>query len=293
VKPCRFAYFDPEQLGDALALAGEHGADAKVLAGGQSLVPMMNLRLVHAQALIDLNRISELQYVRREGDRIAIGAMTRQRCVERSDEASQALPLLAQAIPHIAYPAIRNRGTIGGSLVHADPAAELSCALLASEATVVLASAKATREVDIEEFLLGPYMTTRAADELLVELRVPEVSPNMRTAFGEVARKSGAFAICLVATVVTVENGRCRHAAIAIGGVGPVPRRSRDAEQVLVGEPLGTGVIAEAARIAAAGAEAGGDFHGSADYRRRLVATQVQRVLAQIADDAGEVLEAA
>jgi aerobic carbon-monoxide dehydrogenase medium subunit len=240
---------------------------------------MMNLRLVQAPDVVDLNGIPELAYVRHENGHVEIGAMTRQRDLERSAELRAAVPLLAQALPHIAYPAIRSRGTIGGSIAHADPAAELTCALLAADATVVLASRTARREIRIGDFVLGPYINARAPDELLVAVRVPVGDGARASAFAEFARKKGDFALALAGVSLTVRDGRCQDVRIAVGGAGPTPARAASAEGVLEGAESMLPVLVEAAEAAGRDVTPTGDAHGSADYRRRVVAVQVRRAL--------------
>ena len=280
MKPVRFAYHAPASLDDALTLTGQLGDDATILAGGQSLVPMMNLRLVQPEAIVDLNRIDELDYVRRDGDHLAIGAMTRTRAATGSPEVARDAPLLAEALPQVAYPAVRARGTVGGSIAHADPAAEAPCVLVAADATVVLAAEGGRRrEVAAAEFFLGPYWTAREPEELLVETRLPVPPPGTVTAFTEFARKQGDFALVLVAVTLAVRDGRCASARIAIGGATPAPVRATAAEEALAGATLEPAAFAQAAAAAADSVEPTGDAHASSGYRRRLVAVEVERAL--------------
>jgi aerobic carbon-monoxide dehydrogenase medium subunit len=280
MKPAVFAYHDPRSTAEVLDVLAEVGDDAALLSGGQSLMPMMNLRLAQPAHVIDLNRVEELAYIREDGDVVAVGAMTRHAAAERSAEVARSVPLLAQAIPHIAFPSIRARGTIGGSIAHADPNAELGCAAVALDATVVLASARARREVRAETFFTGAYMTDRASDELLVEVRFPGTS-GLHSDFGEYARKQGDFALVLVGVVLDLDGARCRQARIALGGVAPTPMRARKAEAALEGRELDDSMLAEAAALAAAEADPGSDIHASAAYRRRLVAVEVRRALSR------------
>jgi CO/xanthine dehydrogenase FAD-binding subunit len=287
MKPARFGYHDPDGLDDALALTAELGEDAAILAGGQSLVPMMNLRLVQPGAVIDLNRVAELDYVRAGAGHVALGAMTRNRTLERSAEVAAHAPLVAEAMPHVAYASIRARGTVGGSVAHADPAAELPSVLLAADASFVLAAAGRRREVAATEFFVGPFTTARTPDELLVEIRVPTPAPGTVTGFTEFARKSGDFALALAAVTLTVRDGRCTRARVALGGVDSVPVRAVSAERVLEDRPLEHAVIEEAARAALDDIDPTGDSHGSGAYRKRLVAVQVRRALEAAAARAG------
>ncbi|HEX5146714.1 MAG TPA: xanthine dehydrogenase family protein subunit M [Conexibacter sp.] len=288
MKPSRFDYHAPKDLAEALDLMGELGEDATPLAGGQSLVPMMNLRMAQPFALVDLNDVPDLAYVRREDDALAIGAMTRHRVAEHSPEVARDAPLIAVAERHVAYPVIRARGTVGGSVAHADPSAELSCVLIATDASVVLASTSGRRELRAEEYFAGPYMTHREPEELLVELRVPLAPPDTRFAFGEMARKAGDFALVLVAVALTMQDERCVRARVAVGGAGSVPVRAHAAEQALDGRQPTTALIADAARAAAQEVDVNGDAHGSAAYRRRLVEVEVRRALERAATNAQE-----
>jgi carbon-monoxide dehydrogenase medium subunit len=279
VKPARFRYADPTSLEETFELLEEFGDEAVLLAGGQSLVPMMNLRLIQQPVVIDLNRIEGLAHIRRERGHLAIGAMARQRTVERSPEVARWAPLVSEALPHVAHPAIRGRGTVGGSTAHADPASELCCALVAADASVVLASRSGRREVPAHSFFQGPYMTAREATEVVVELRIPALQGATGAAFEEFAPKSGEFALALAAVTLTVDGDSCTHARVAVGGAGPVPVRCTSAEAVLEGAALNATVVAEAAASAAAEVEPAGDHHGSAAFRRRLVEVEVRRAL--------------
>src|SRR5215470_15811927 len=211
MKPPRFEYLAPTSVDEALAMLAEHGEEAKILAGGQSLVPLLNFRLVRPGYLIDLNG------VRAENGHVAIGAMTRQRAVETSSLVSERCPLLADAMPQIGHVQIRNRGTVGGSLAHADPAGELPAVVAALDGELVLRSARGERRLAPEQFFVG-YLTTAAApDELLVETRVPVAPPRTGTAFIELSRRHGDFALVGVAASVTVdEGGVCTKCAIAL-----------------------------------------------------------------------------
>jgi CO/xanthine dehydrogenase FAD-binding subunit len=259
VKPAAFAYEVPRTVDAALALLGD---DAKVLAGGQSLVPIMNFRLARPALLVDVNRISELAYVRRRDGTLRIGATTRHATVERSELVAAGWPLLRQALRHVGHPAIRSRGTIGGSSAHGDPTAELPAALVALDARLHLRSSAGRRALAASEFFVGHLTTALRADELLVEIEVPPLPPGARTAFAEHARTHGDWAIAGAAVVVAPE-----HAAIALLGAGPVPLRARDAEAALVGGAP----AAEAAALAAELVEAG--------WRRALMGSLVGRAL--------------
>jgi len=229
MKPAPFDYFAPGTAEEALALLDEHGDAAKPLAGGQSLIPAMNFRLARPQVLVDLNRAADLSYIRSEKAGLAVGAMTRQRAIERSDLVARVAPLLAEAMPWIAHPQIRNRGTVGGSLAHADPSAELPAVALALEARFRARSAAGERSIAVADFFKGMLETALQPGELLVEVTLPALAPRTGTAFLEVARRHGDYALVGVAVVVTLDaKGRCQAARIACLSVveagWPVPR---------------------------------------------------------------------
>jgi CO/xanthine dehydrogenase FAD-binding subunit len=261
VKPAPFAYAAPRTVEAALELLDE---DSKVLAGGQSLVPIMNFRLARPARLVDLNRVGELSYLRRSGGVLRIGATTRHATVERSSLVERGWPLLRQAVRHVGHPQIRSRGTIGGSCAHADPTAELPVAMLALDARFHLRSAAATRVVPAAEFFVSHLTTVLRADELLVEIEVPPLPDGARTAFVEHARTHGDWAMAGAAVVVAPE-----HAAIALLGAGPTPVRAPEAE---------------AAAVAGAPADRVAELAGGlvADpWRRALTTALVRRALAE------------
>jgi CO/xanthine dehydrogenase FAD-binding subunit len=227
VKPAPFAYEAPRSVDAALALLGE---DAKALAGGQSLVPLLNFRLARPATVVDLNGIPELAYLRRAGGVLRIGALTRQATLERSGLVARGWPLLAQAVRHVGHPAIRSRGTVGGSVAHADPSAELPLALVALDARFRVRSARGERTLGWQEFFLGALTTALEPDELLVEIEVPPLPAGARTAFAEHARTHGDFAIAGAAAILA---GR-EHVTIAVLGAGPRPVRAAEAERALL-----------------------------------------------------------
>lgn len=283
MKPAPFAYHAPRTLDEAVALAVELGEDALPLAGGQSLVPMLNLRLAYADHLIDLNRIDELDYIRRENGTLVIGAMTRQEVAAASSDVRERSPLMFEALPYVAYPAIRSRGTVGGSIANADPKAELPCVLVAAGGTVVLASAGGRREVAGQDFFLGPYMTAREPGELVVEIRLPEPRASVVTAFEEVSRSAGEFALTLVGVTLEVEGNRCTTATIAVAGATGAPTPAPSAEAALAGGSLEPAALAEAARLVKDDIDAIGDSHGSAAYRGRITVVAARRALQRAA----------
>lgn len=289
MKPAAFAYHRPDTLDEALALLADTGYDGKVLAGGQSLVPAMNFRLAQPAILVDLNRVTDLAYVRLDGNRLRVGAMTRHRTVERSDVVATHVPLLAETMPWIAHPQIRNRGTIGGSLAHADPAAELPAVMLALGATVVARRARDERRIPIADFFTGLFTTVLEPGEIVVEIDIPAMAPRTGTAFEEIARRHGDFALVGVAATVTLDaNGACADARVALLSVGERPVLARQGAQSLIGRSLDDTACAEAAQVAAeTEIDPVDDLHASAEYRRHLARVLVRRALVKAAARAG------
>jgi carbon-monoxide dehydrogenase medium subunit len=279
MKPPRFDYHAPGSLDEAVALLARYGGEAKVLAGGQSLMPMLNFRLARPAALVDLNRIPALAYVREDDGTVALGAMTRQRTIEFSADVARRLPLLVEATRWVGHLPIRSRGTIGGSLAHADPSAEYPAVLIALDGEVVAQGPRGRRTLRAAELFEG-YLTTRlAADELLVEVRLPAMPAGAGWAFEEFARRHGDFAIVGVAAMVARDGERCRLARLATAGTGPVPLRLRAAEEILEREGLGPAALAAAAARAAELVEPDSDVHASAAYRRHLTGVLTARAL--------------
>jgi CO/xanthine dehydrogenase FAD-binding subunit len=291
MKPAPFAYEAPDSLGAALDLLARHGGDAKVLAGGQSLIPVMNFRLAQPATLIDLNRLPGLDFVRRTAaGGLSIGAMTRQRRLEREPLVAELAPLLAEAVPHIAHPQIRNRGTIGGSLAHADPAAELPAVAVALRARFRLARAGGERWVEAERFFAGFFATDMAPEELLVEIELPPLPPRTGWAFMEVARRHGDYAQVGVAALVTLEDGgRCREARLAFLSVGDKPVVAARAAAQLAGEvPTEEAIAAAAETVAREEIDPTGDLHASAAFKRHLTRALTARALRRAVERAGE-----
>ena len=275
MKPAAFAYRAPASIEEALALL-EANREAKLLAGGQSLVPVLNFRLASPALLIDLNRIGTLAGIREEADgTLVIGAMTRHRAIEKSEPVRRANPLLALAMPHIAHAQIRNRGTIGGSLAHADPAAELPAVCLACDAQMVVRHSGGTRRLAAVAFFSGFFSTALKPTELLVEIRFPAWPAQRRAGFAELSRRHGDFALAGVALTADVDNGRCARVRIALFGAEDVPRL------VALDQPLEEKRIADAARAVAARSQPRADHHASAEYRRELIEVLVRRALEQ------------
>jgi aerobic carbon-monoxide dehydrogenase medium subunit len=279
VKPPRFDYHAPATVDEAVGLLGRYGGDAKVLAGGQSLMPMLNFRLTRPAALIDVNRIAPLAYVREDNGTVALGAMTRQRTIEFSPIVARRLPLLAEATRWVGHLPIRSRGTIGGSIAHADPSAEYPAVLTALDGVIVAQSPRGRRTVTASE-LFETYLTTRlAADELLVEVRLPAMPAGCGYAFEEFARRHGDFAIVGIAAMIARDGARCTMARLATAGAGPVPLRLREAEAILERDGLGEATIAAAAARAAELVTPDEDVHATAAYRRHLTGVLTDRAL--------------
>jgi carbon-monoxide dehydrogenase medium subunit len=281
-------YEAPTTVSEAVDLLAEHLDDASVLAGGQSLIPLLALRLAHPAVLIDINGIDELSGVSADNGRVAIGAMTREYVAEESEIVADALPLLAAALPLIGHEAIRNRGTIGGSLAHADPAAELPAVARALDAEFVVRDQSGERVVPAAEWFEGYLMTSRRPEELLVEVRFPAAGPGTGTSFQEVARRHGDFAIVGLAASLTLSGGTITDARLAFAGVSDVPVRAVEAEDLLVGERPSTELFDEAARRATGDIDPPADLHGSSDYRKKVAAALVRRGLRAAADNARE-----
>lgn len=286
MKPPPFDYLAPTALDEALALLADLGDAARPLAGGQSLVPMLNFRLVRPRHLVDLNGIAELSGIREQDGRVAIGAMTRQRALEQSPLVRRRCPLLADALPHVGHVQIRNRGTIGGSLAHADPAAELPAVAVALDAQLVLRRAGGERLVPAEAFFTGWFTTALAPDELLVEVRLPPLPRGAGTAFVEVARRHGDFALVAAAAVVVVRDGTVAGARVALAGVGAAPVRLPAAEREAEGQPVADETFRSLAAAIAAELDPPSDLHADAVYRRRVAAVVAERALRRAAERA-------
>ena len=279
MKPPPFAYHAPTQLDEALALLERYGDDAKVLAGGQSLMPLLNFRLSYPSALIDINHVAELSYLRQENGQVCIGALTRQRAIEFSELVRRQLPLLYEATMLVGHLPIRTRGTIGGSLAHADPAAEYPAVALVLDADLVLQSPEGQRRVSAEEFFVSYLTTALAPNEVVTEIRFSPTPPTSGWAFEEVARRHGDFALAGVAGVIDADGEQCRTARLAAAGVGPTPIRLRAAEDILVQEGVTEQSIQRAAAKAAELVEPDSDIHASADFRRHLTEVLTRRAI--------------
>jgi carbon-monoxide dehydrogenase medium subunit len=281
MKPAPFEYLAPDSLDAALDVLARHGGDAKLLAGGQSLIPVMNFRLAQPSLLVDLNRLRELDSVRREDAGLRIGAMTRQRKLERDPFVAELAPLLHEAVPFIAHPQIRNRGTVGGSLAHADPAAELPAVAVALDARLRLRKAGGERWVDARDFFAGLLTTVLEPDEMLVEVTLPPPPPRTGWAFLEVARRHGDYAQVGIAVRVSLdEAGRCREARLVYLSVGDRPVEAREAARLLTGSDLsGEAIAAAADKASRVEMDPTGDIHASAEFKRHLARVLTRRAL--------------
>lgn len=279
MKPASFGYFAPRTVEEAVSLLDEHGYEAKLLAGGQSLVPLMNLRLARPAVLVDLNRVEELDFVEPGDGHVRVGAMTRHHEVATSGPIMGVAPLLSHAAGHIGYRAIRHRGTMGGSIAHADPASELPCVAVVQGAEIDVVGSGGERSVPAEDFFLDHMTTVLEPGEMVRSVRFPRMRTGDSWGFREFARKVGDFAVVMVAVLLRIEGERIVAARIGLGGVEATPRRVRPAEQLLVGSDAGRDLIDEAAQVAAETVDPMSDIHGSAGYRRRLVSTLTRRVL--------------
>jgi carbon-monoxide dehydrogenase medium subunit len=287
VKPARFEYHVVRTASEAVAHLAELGEEGRLLAGGQSLVPLMNFRLAQPEHIIDINPVDELRYVRLDDGRLAVGAMARQAAVERSDDARRHVPLLVEALHHVAHPTIRHRGTVVGSIAHADPSAEMPSVAVALDAHITLMSASGERTVGADEFFVGPFETVLQTGELVKEVSYPIARPGSGHAFVEFARRHGDFAIAGAAVAVVLDGDRVLNAQIALCGVAPRPVRARRAEQRLRGEIADAELIAAAAEEAVADLQPAADIHGSSAYRVGLARTQVMRAISLAVERAG------
>ena len=287
MKPPLFEYHDPGSVDEALALLAEHGDEAKVLAGGQSLVPLLNFRLARPERLVDVNGLNELAYLRTDDGVLRIGALTRHAALERSKEAAARVPLLGEAVALVGHVQIRNRGTVGGSVAHADPAAELPVAFSALDARYRVRSTRGERVVGSDEMFITHLTTSLEPDELLTEIEVPVPPARTGFAFVEFARRHGDFALGGAAVLVTLDDaGVCTRARIALLAAAPTPVRARETEEWLTGLRLDPLAMGEAAARAVAGIHPTSDIHGGTEYRRALVEALVRRALAQATERA-------
>jgi aerobic carbon-monoxide dehydrogenase medium subunit len=283
--PSRFEYHRAQSLDEALALLETYGEDGKVLAGGQSLIPLMKLRFAYPAHLVDVNRVAGLDGIEERDGTLSIGALVRHNALAASEVIARH-PTIATAAPQIADPLVRNLGTIGGSLAHADPAGDLGSVMLALGASVVLKSTGGERTVAIDDFLVDTFTTATQPNELLTEIRVPVPPPRSGGTYLKMERKVGDFATVGVAIALTLANGSIGRAGIALTGVGLTNIHARDAEASLTGSEATEEAFAEAGRLAAAASNPVSDVRGPADYKRHVVEVYVRRGLKAAYDQA-------
>jgi aerobic carbon-monoxide dehydrogenase medium subunit len=287
MKPAPFDYDRPTTLTAALHLLAGGAGDTKVIAGGQSLVPMMNFRVVRPDRLVDINRISELDYHRMEGPNLLIGALCRHATLKTSDLVKQACPLMHSAYEWVAHGPVRNRGTLCGNLCHADPASEMPAVVKAVDAVMVLRSSKAERRLPAAKFFVGQFETAAAPDEILVEVRIPAAPKGQGWGFHEVNVRKGDFAIVAAAATLRLTGTIVQAVSIVLAGVGSHAVRLSAGENAIVGKKADEATFREAATACAAAISPTADIHGSADYRRDLARTLVYRALRDAHDRCG------
>ena len=279
MKPAKFEYHVPVSVRQALTILERYDGEARLLAGGQSLVPMMNFRLAQPGAIVDLNRIPELAYIEEEGEVVRIGSMTRQRRLEFAPQIAAKLPLLRAALRWVGHLPTRSRGTIGGSIAHADPSAEIPMVLQALEGEVVARGPQGERRIAAQDLFHAALTTSLAPLEIITEVRFPVMPPQSAHAIEEFARRKGDFAIAAVAVMLVRDGDRCTKARLATAGVGPTSIRLRDAEAILAQKGLSEDAITEAADKAAAEVDPISDLNGSAEYRRHLTGVLTSRAI--------------
>ncbi|MEM7111700.1 MAG: xanthine dehydrogenase family protein subunit M [Chloroflexota bacterium] len=277
--PGKFDYYSPGSLDEAVALLQEHGDDAKILAGGQSLIPAMRYRLAVPEVLIDINGIDGLEYVREDNGHLAIGAMTRESALEESALVTGKYHLLADTAEVIADPIVRNLATVGGNIAHADPANDHPATLLAYNAEVVALGPNGTRTIAIDDFFTDLFENSLEDNEILTEIRVPTPGVNSGGAYVKVERKVGDYAVSAVAVQLTMAGNVCTAARIGLTNVNPVPMRAKNAEQELVGKEITAVSLEAAGKAAAAECDPSSDLRGSADYKRDVTRTLVKRAV--------------
>jgi carbon-monoxide dehydrogenase medium subunit len=282
--PASFEYFAPTTLDEALGLLQEHGDEAKVLAGGQSLIPLMKLRFAAPQVIVDINGLSELGQLEEQDGGLRIGALVRHKACERSELLQGRYGTLGDAAPMISDPIVRNLGSVGGSLAHADPQGDWGSVMLAMRAEITAQGLNGSRTIPIDEFFQGPFTTVLEPTEILTEVRVPDAGTRAGGSYLKLERKVGDFATVGVAVHVAFSNGSVDKAGIALTGVGPMNLRAEAAEQALAGSPLDDQAIGEAARLAAEAAQARTDVRGTEEYKRNVVRVFTERGLRKAAE---------
>ena len=286
--PGRFDYVVAEDVGEVVALLTQHGDEAKVLAGGQSLIPLMKLRFASPSVLVDVNRIEALRGIEQKNGHLRIGALVRHKECERSETLRGRYGVLGSAAPQISDPIVRNVGTVCGSIAHADPQGDWGSALLAAGARIVAEGPSGTREIPLSEFFVGPFTTTLEPTEVVTEVRVPDPGPRAGGSYLKLERKIGDFATAAVGVQLELDGGgTISRAGIALTAVGATNLRAERAEQALAGAAPGDEVFAEAARLAAEEAEPQADHRGTVEYKRNVIRVFVERGLRAAAESAG------
>lgn len=279
MKPSQFNYVRPSTLEQAIAALAAAAGDGKIIAGGQSLMPMMNFRLVSPALLIDINRIKELDFLEEQEGGLRIGALTRHHTLETSPLVKRLFPVLSAAMAHVAHLAIRNRGTIGGSISHADPAAELPMMMRLLEARITAVSPRGKRVIDAADFFIAALTSDVQEDEIVTEISLPALPAAAGWAFEEVARRPGDYAMAAVGVILTQEQGRAAQVRIGVMGVGDTPMRMPDAEAVLSGQACDEQSLDAVVAAVRNAVQPDGDLHASGDYRRHLVGVLVRRAV--------------
>lgn len=286
MKPAPFSYHRVGTLPEAVELLGELGDEGRILAGGQSLLPLMNFRLAQPEHVVDINPVGELDYIRRDNGSLVVGAIARQSAVEHAPETRERLPLLYEALQVVAHPPIRHRGTVVGSIAHADPAAELPAVAMALHAQVTITGGGGSRTVDADAFFVGPFETVLEPGELVTEVRFPVSAPGAGSAFCEFARRHGDFAIAGAAVDLRMDAGKVVDASIVLCSVGPRPIRATAAEAALRDQAPDEELIRAAAEAAVADLQPGADIHGGTEYRRGVARAEVRRALGRAVERA-------
>lgn len=280
MKPAPFQYLQPTTIDEALAMLHRYQPAARILAGGQSLVPLMNFRQARPEYLIDINHIGDLMYIRETAGTVCLGAMVRQTEIEKSELIAAKCPILAEATRHIGYRAVRNRGTIGGSLAHADPSAEYPAVLLAANGEVTARGLQGARRIGAEELFVDTCTTALRPDEILTEVRLPALSSNQHWSFLELSRGYSTIAAVGVAALITLdENRRCAEVRIAVAGAGRTPLRCREAEDLLSGQQPTADLIRQAAAASAAVLRPSDELHAPAAYKQAMAKLYIERAV--------------
>ena len=279
MKPAAFEYVRPGSLNEALQALSYHANNAKILAGGQSLVPMMNLRMVHPAVIIDINRVPGLDGIRTDGNELVVGALARHSTLRESPIVATHCPLMSEAYQYVAHKPIRNRGTLGGNISHADPASEMPAVLLATDSTIVVQSAKGQRKIAAANFFLGLMQTALQTGEMVTEIRIPVAPTNQGWAFEEAANRKGDFAMAAVGATLTLSDGICSQAAIAVAGMSERATRLSALEVLLERQALDDGLIMRAALLAKNSVNPDSSYHADADFKRDLAEALTERAL--------------